>query len=285
MINIDKNLDKKKAVIYVRGNVDDVYEQYLSCKQYADKNNMEIVEVYNDKTSSGVDKNRIYFNTMLEKSKEYDFVLVSFLKNLTRSYETYQIVMNTLLKNNTKLVVVNENDVSEEVLIKVNEILNTLHSTNISKTLGDSIIENRKHLTLNHIFAGGIIPYGYMRDKNNKIHIVEDEAKIVKIIYQMYAEGKYMIDISKYLLDKGYKRQNGKDFNLDFLKRTLKNEVYYGKYIYNKYKREKADGMQKRVLNDEKEWAVSDKIFPPIIDKELFDKAQEKRKFKNSFNL
>jgi len=61
----------------------------------------------------------------------------------------------------------------------------------------------RKRKSLEH--AGGQIPYGYELDKEHHYIIKENEASIVRRIYEEYADGKSLKYIAKQLQTEGYK--------------------------------------------------------------------------------
>ena len=116
--------------------------------------------------------------------------------------------------------------------------------------------------------------WGYRRE-NGRLFIIEDEAKMIRELYDLYATGSYGFHtISNMFFDKGYKTSNGTHFNNTTLKRFVENPKYKGYYRTNTvqtldYKTHK----QTRVPKEE--WVVfecKDKI-PPIVSEELWEKA------------
>ena len=79
-------------------------------------------------------------------------------------------------------------------------------------------------------------------------------AAIVREIFEMYASGKTVAEITKYLNAKQVKTSLGKEFNKNSLHRLLRNKRYIGYYIYKDT--ETTGGM------------------PRIIEDELFDRVQ-----------
>ena len=69
---------------------------------------------------------------------------------------------------------------------------------------------------------------------NNSI-IEPDEAEIVKRIYREFLEGKTPREIMKGLNREGYRTKTGKGFCLTSVKRILRNEIYKGDLILQKY--------------------------------------------------
>ena len=71
--------------------------------------------------------------------------------------------------------------------------------------------------------------YGYLNDKDGELVIFDDQAKIVKMVFEWYLQGKSIIGIVKDLERRGVKSPTGKD---TWSKRTvdtmLSNEKYAG---------------------------------------------------------
>ena len=131
-----------------------------------------------------------------------------------------------------------------------------------------------------------VAPYGY--DLNNsKLTINEEEAKFVEKIYYWYVnEGLTLRQIGDRLYEQGAipKRKESMNFGASSIRRILTSEIYIGRYIYNKRKTQKkkgektASGKPKKIYDyrDSVEWKIIDDI-PAIIDKELYEKAQEQK--------
>ena len=86
----------KKAVVYARYSSDSQTEQSIEgqlrvCNEYAERNNIEIVENYIDRAMTGTNDNRPDFKRMLAdaKKKEWDYVLVYKFDRFSRNkYES-----------------------------------------------------------------------------------------------------------------------------------------------------------------------------------------------------
>src|SRR5699024_4482525 len=104
---------------------------------------------------------------------------------------------------------------------------------------------------------------------------VEDEAKIVRRIFDLYTEeerGSYEIAI---LLNRdGLKTTRGKDWTGSSVNRVLNNEKYKGTVILNRYSHTDLTGSHRRVINPKNEWIIYEDAIPKIVSKEQFDKAQ-----------
>jgi site-specific DNA recombinase len=132
----------------------------------------------------------------------------------------------------------------------------------------------------NHIFG-----YTYNRRTPTTFpsyEINEQEAKIVRNIFETYANGEIGIrTIAQQLKNKGIKARN--KLSQSHLKYILQNETYTGVKYFNSMTDSHALGQEhttrrgKRVMRERSEW-IAVKI-PTIIPKGLFDKANAKLQY------
>lgn len=73
----------------------------------------------------------------------------------------------------------------------------------------------------------GRICYGFGRDENGFIYIKEDEADVVRMIYDMAINGNSLQKIQAELFNRGIKSPSGKDkWTRDVIDKTINNEKY-----------------------------------------------------------
>lgn len=130
--------------------------------------------------------------------------------------------------------------------------------------------------------GGGL--YGYNK-KDGKLTIIENEAKAVKMLYDLYSTGDYGFKkIGEILAEKGFYTRKGKVFSDVTLKKMLKNPRYKGFYTANMSEVQDYK-THKKVAKPESEWIVEkDKNgnIPPIVSERLWNKCNEIYKKKNS---
>ena len=117
----------KTAVVYARYSCDNQSEQSIEgqmhvCQEYANRNNILIVETYIDRAMTGTNDNRPDFQRMIKDSakKEWDYVLVYKLDRFSRNkYET-AIHKKTLRDNGVKVLSAMENipDTPEGIILE-----------------------------------------------------------------------------------------------------------------------------------------------------------------------
>jgi len=73
----------------------------------------------------------------------------------------------------------------------------------------------------------GRICYGFGRDEKGFVYIKEDEADVVRIIYDMAINGNSLQKIQAELFNRGIKSPSGKDkWTRDVIDKTINNEKY-----------------------------------------------------------
>ena len=121
--------------------------------------------------------------------------------------------------------------------------------------------------------------WGYRKEKG-KLVIVEEEAEMVRTIFDLYANGNLGVRaIAKILSDSGLRNTNGNPFSFSTIKGILVNPKYKGFYCGNKT--HKVHFLSNEIAYVPKdEWVVYEdhEKVPPIVSAELWDKANRKLK-------
>lgn len=135
-------------------------------------------------------------------------------------------------------------------------------------------------------YINGVAPYGYERDwimegkkKCPTLAIVEEEAKVVRLIFDWYVnEGIGAMKICQRLNAMGIKARKGGPWKKSSVINILKNEHYIGKVVIKKHIKVNSvvdqEIITQCVFNEDFE-TVEGK-HPAIIDEEIFDKANNK---------
>ena len=135
---------------------------------------------------------------------------------------------------------------------------------------------HRQAIENGHVLGSSNIT-GYKKD-NCKLVIVENEAKFIKTLFELYASGKYGFQkLSKKLSELGYLNKKGKLYDKDSLKRMIENPKYKGYYRARTYeildyrtKRRKKNSLEEQVL-----YKCEDGSIPAIISEELWDQTNK----------
>ena len=121
------NTGLKTAVIYARYSCDQQTEQSIEgqlrvCEEYAQRNNILILNTYIDRAMSGTNDNRPDFQKMIKDSakKSFDYVLVYKLDRFSRNKFEATIHKKTLKDNGVKVLSAMENipDTPEGIILE-----------------------------------------------------------------------------------------------------------------------------------------------------------------------
>ena len=135
-------------------------------------------------------------------------------------------------------------------------------------------------------YLGTWPPYGFKKVhyKEGKtdcytLEPIPEEARIVKLIFEMYRDGYGSHKIARTLNQMGVKTQKGSKWSAESLKKMRTNEHYIGKVVWNKRQNtrtiENGEVILSRPINHE--YLVFPGKQPAIIDQELWDAVQEIR--------
>lgn len=114
--------------------------------------------------------------------------------------------------------------------------------------------------------------FGYSVDKDLHYIINEQEATIIKLIFDMYKTNHSYVEICSELNLRGFKTRQGKSFGKNSIHDILKNEKYIGNYIFGYGNRSKKRGQPSPDM------IKIEGGMPAIIDKNTFLEVQEKMK-------
>lgn len=254
-----------------------IEQQKMELEEYAKRNGINIIKYYCDEAQSGRSDTRENFQQLINdacKLKKVQAVLVWKTDRFARKAMDSLYYRTKLEKCNIKLLSISqpidietpEGKLMSTMLAGMDEYFSQNLASNVKRAL-----KNNAH---NCQFNGGIPPLGYnIVDK--KYVINEQEAKIVKEIYNMYIDGMSYIDIALNLNMRGYKTKKNQKFAKTSVMSILTNEKYTGKYIFNKGTKHNHSGIREDAI-------IYENAIPVIISKEVFDKAMSRKRTKKN---
>ena len=249
------------VVIYARFSSHSQTEQSIEgqlkvCYEFAKRNDYNVIGEYIDRAISGKDaEKRPDFQRMIADSakRQFNAILVYQLDRFSRNRYDSAIYKAKLRKCGVRVLSAKENisdDASGVLMESVLEGMAEYYSVELAQKIRRGMQINAEKC----LAVGGMKILGY-KIQEKKYAIDQDEAPIVKKIFQMYIEGSKMAEIIRYLNNNGVKTALGNDFNKSSIRRILTNKKYIGIYSYNG--KETPGGV------------------PRIIDDETFRQAQE----------
>ncbi len=251
--------------------------------------NWIFVDGYIDEGISGSStEKRDSFNRMIKdaKNKKFDLILTKEVSRFAR--DTLDSIKNTreLLADGIGVFFLSDNI---NTLLPDSElrltIMASLAQDEIRK-LSERVKFGYQRSIKNGRVLGNNDIWGYEK-KDGKLVINEEEAKMVKRIFELYVSGKYGFhSIARILYKEGYKNRNGNELAYTTISYIIRNPKYKGYYCGNKstvvdYK------LKTIVKKDEEDWVMykDNETVPPIVSEEIWELAQKiynKRKDKVS---
>ncbi len=269
------------AAVYARFSSDNqrdesIDAQLRAIEEYAEAHGIYIVERYIDRAFSARSDKRPEFQRMIKETARGKFrvVIVHKLDRLSRDRYDSAFYKHILKNNGVRLQSVVENlDNSPESIIleSVIEGMAEYYSAN----LGRETIKGLKENAHNGISTGGRPPLGYkINPVTKRVEVDEEEAKAVKLIFDMVSAGEKYPAVAEELNKRGYKTRLGRPFSSASLHDILKNPKYIGICIYNKRVSQSVANSSHK-FKDKSEWIIKDDVYPPLVNREVFDDIQK----------
>ncbi len=161
-----------------------------------------------------------------------------------------------------------------------------LYSQDISDKIKSSLAARQKK----GLYIGSLPPFGYQKDESGFLTPDEETKAVVQRIYREYLSGTGLAQLAgklnqegipspkQHKINKGILRENkGRTYAWlpTTIQQILRSEIYIGTVSSGAYKNGPL-GSGKRVFVPEEERIHVTDVHPPIIDKETFQKVQEK---------
>ena len=211
------------------------------------------------------------------KHKKFDLIITKEVSRFARDLEDSIHYIRELKDSGVGVFFENQNlntfDSNSELILNIMFNLAQDESRKLSARVK---FGHKQAIENGHVLGSSNIT-GYKKD-NCKLVIVENEAKFIKTLFELYASGKYGFQkLSKKLSELGYLNKKGKLYDKDSLKRMIENPKYKGYYRAKTYeildyrtKRRKKNSLDEQIL-----YKCKDGSIPAIISEELWDQANK----------
>ena len=261
-----------RCAVYVRVSTDDqrdngysIDSQLRMIKEYCEKNDYSIVDVYNDAGHSGKDLMRPEMQRLLAdiKSKKIDKLIAIKVDRLTRNNYDGFWLLNYCEEHDVKIELILEPyDVSTangEMIFGMNLVFGQRER----KEIGARTKRAMEEMALEKIHPSKA-PYGYVRNKDTG-HLEVDpiEAQVVKEIFELCKKGHSTRNIATIMKEINAYLKTGK-WRSDRVYKILTNSIYIGIFEYGKYKRKQQDILRVKdycePIIDEITWNATRKV-------------------------
>lgn len=267
--------------------------EYVSSRPY-----LELVEVYTDNGFSGTDFERPQFQRMMRdvQKGKINCIVVKDLSRLGRNYiEAGEYLEKVFPFLGIRFIAVNDGYDSAvlssegQLGATLKNVINDIYAKDISRKSSSALKAKR----LKGEYIGKYAPYGYLRDPENKNHLIidPDTAPIVTEIFQMRAEGMGIGSILRTLNKKGYpspgrvryergiitnnnKKGTGLLWNRHVTTDILHNVVYIGHLAQGRHSSSLYKGIPYHRV-EASQWDIVKNTHEPLISIKLWEQVQK----------
>lgn len=268
-----------KVAVYARFSSDNqrhesIDAQIRAIKDFCDKNNHDIVRIYQDEALSATTDKRDHFLQMIKDSKQgfFNGVIVHKLDRFARNRYDSAFYKRELKQNGVRIISVLENldDSPESVILEsVLEGMAEYYSMNLAREVRKGMNEN----ALKALHNGGVPPLGFDVNDDKTYRLNPAEAQSVRMIFEMYANGYGYGAIANTLNDQGFKTKLNRPFGKNSIFEILRNEKYNGTYVFNKRQSKRTGN---RVYKHDDEITRIEGALPQIVSDDLWQQVQKK---------
>ncbi len=233
--------------------------------------NIEDYEIFEDAGFSAKNTDRPKYQEMMTRvrSREFSHILVWKIDRISRNLIDFCEMYEEIKKYDTAFISKSEQfDTSSamgEAMLKIILVFAELER----KLTGERVLSVMIDRASKGMWNGARYPLGYNQsDGDGFPQIDEEEAKIVRYIFDLYEELRSSVKVARVLKKEGFKTKRDGEWRSKTISDILKNPFYVGDYRYN-YK-QSARGKKK----NENEWVLVSDNHPGIITRDQFNRVQ-----------
>jgi site-specific DNA recombinase len=278
-----------RAVIYARFSTDlqnekSIDDQVALCRKYAEHAGLTIVGTYADRAKSGsstVDRPDWQKLMTDARARAFEVLIAEHIDRISRNQADFHAAWDRLTFLGIKIHTPNG---------EMGRLEGSVHAIFGEQYI--HVLAQKTHRGLAGVVAEGRYPggrvYGYrpVPGKPGQLEIDEEQAAVIRRIYQEYVAGRTPRDIARDLTREGVpsprggrwaastingnrKRQNG----------ILQNPLYAGRIVWNRLRMDRDPDTGRRVPRPNPKSAWQEREVPSlaIVDRDLFDAAQRRK--------
>lgn len=273
--------------------------QILSCKEYALKENIDVLEVYTDYEYSGTNFERPSFQNMMQdiRDRRINCIIIRDLSRFGREYlemgrlidKVFPFLGVRFISVNDKLDTVKETDSKKSFEVTLKNIINDMYAKDISVKIKTS----KHNRARNGYFIGSVPPYGYKIKKSKegqKLVIDENVRFIVEEMFDLTLQGKSQYEVAKHFNEKGYapgmiyyktgrvyRQDDDPEWNKGTISKMLTNPAYTGTLVQGVKQQNLAKGIKQHFV-DESQYIICENAHEAIISKEVHERILQERR-------
>lgn len=274
-------MQRKRAVIYCRCSTEEetqvnaLSKQIEEAKQAVEANGWILVDQYVELKSGTSTKGRTEYVRLFEnlQTDEFDIVVIKSQDRLMRNVKDWYLFLDRMIEGGKKLYIYIEHkfySTDDSLITGIKAILAEDYSRELSKKINNAHRQRQKN-------GGKVIltskTIGYKKLLDGEVVVDEEEAEIIKTIFEYSSLGYGARTIEIFLMNQGRRTKQGNVLSSTSIRRIIRNPLYKGDAIMNKVH---YDFETKRnIKNPKEEWIIKKGAVPQIVSEELWESANE----------
>ena len=272
----------KRAAIYARVSTlhqseTSIEVQFAACEKFCEEQGFEIVAKFFDK-QTGKASDRMGLQKVLDMGRrhEIDAIVVDKYDRFYRDSIEDQIATRELEKHGVLVLSASERIDPKTATGRFSRNIISAVNQYIRENIREEVMRKTDQVAKKGYWLGGLPPFGYnlkeIKDpeaqrKRKVLVINEQEAPIVRMIFEMYASGHSYSEILDKLNSMGVKTRLGNPWSKNSLYELFRREEYVGVYTYKVGTKHSSHFHRDDTIR-------IDGAVPPIVSKEVFAKVR-----------
>ena len=294
---MNRDDDMTRVALYARYSSDNqsitsIEDQFRICREHAAREEWKIVGTYHDAAISGASMIlRPSIQTLLQDAQrgKFDIVVAEALDRVSRDQADVATLFKHLRFAGVRIITLSEGEITE-LHVGLKGTMNALFLKDLAAKTHRGLrgrVEKGK--------SGGGRCYGYDVVKRTDAtgdpirgerRINEDEAKVVRRVFRLFAADVSPRAIARRLNEEGIPGPDGKLWTDSTLRGhaargtgLINNELYIGKLVWNRqrYLKDPATGKRVARINPREQWITTEVPALRIIDDELWHAAKARQ--------
>ncbi len=284
----------RRAAIYARYSTDlqkdrSIDDQVALCRTHARKEGIEVTRVYSDRAQTSASIiGRDGLMQLMDDAKAglFDMVIVEALDRVSRDQEDLAGIYKRLTFVNVDIMAVHDG-VADAVQIGIRGLVGSLFMADLKhkvrRGLAGVVNDGR-------VAGGNAYGYDMVPGKPGERTINDEQAAVIRTIFDRYLKGYTPRDIARQLNDEGVPPPRGVRWNASTINGSknrsygiLVNAIYGGTIVWNRVRmiRDPDTGRRISRFNHESEWKTAEAPHLAIVSREIFQAAQERKEHRS----
>lgn len=286
---MNTNNKNKNVVIYCRTSSNlqadnfSIDGQTSVIKDYCRRNNFNIVGTYIDECKSGTTtKDRFEYEKMINYIKnnhnEVHAIIIYKLSRISRNMSDLVNIVSLLESYDVNLISIEDRIDTSSPMGKTMFYLIGAFAEMDRENIVSNCKMGMKERAMKGLWNGGRA-FGYKSNSQKQLEIIDTEAEVIKIIFNLFANENWGYKkIACYLNTRGYKTLRGSSWSIFSIKQIIDNPIYIGYIRWGQY----IDWAKKRRKGKNENYQLIKGEHCPIIDMETWEKAKSIRDINKS---